>query len=177
MYILAQLVVKSYIPHILKKGMWFVRKHYPGTDKEFSEIFELDKLPDDKDEFLTSNGYPVHPYIIEEYLDGSTPAVLATPEQIGWFDEGEHVEDLRDITLRDINDVINYNEGFIEIDVDDETGESITINDKVIIRHAVEDEFEEYIMCNNCGSTDLEYNSSDQIICNNCGWEEDNNDM
>jgi hypothetical protein len=176
MYILAQLVVKSYIPHILKKGMWFVRTLYYG-DKQ---IFELDQTflnLEEEEKFLTENGYPVKPYVVEEYMDKSTPAILATPEEIGWFDEGDHTDELRDITLQDINDAINYNEGFIEIDVDDETGEPITINDKVIIKHAVEDEFEEYIMCNNCGSTDLEYNSSDQIICNNCGWEEDNNDM
>ena len=185
MYVLAQLVVKSYIPDALEKGMWFIRKHYEGTEREFTEVYSLDIVPRDEDDYIRINSYPIKPYIVEEYLDGSTPAILATPEEIGWWDEGEHTEDLRDITLEDMNGIFNYYDGFVMIDIDGETGEPTLAEGKVILSIEEDEDFydqeyepEDYDdygrFCDECGSPDVVYNSSDQIICNNCGWEEDN---
>ena len=182
MYFLAQLVVKSYIPHTLEKGMWFVKTLYYG-DKL---IFALDKTFLNKEEeeaFITENGYPVKPYIVEEYMDGSTPAILATPEEIGWLDEGEDTDELRDVTLEDINYIVNYEDGFLLIDIDGETGEPTLAEGKVIIAIPDDEEGEEELWeeieewdiedeCPNCGSTDIDYNSSGDMMCNNCGWEE-----
>ena len=64
MFIKAQLVVKSYVPLTLEKGEWFVQKHYKGTDREFTEIFELTEIPRDKDEFLSINELIITSYII-----------------------------------------------------------------------------------------------------------------
>ena len=176
MYFEAQLVLKSYTPPALEKGMWFVRTLYYG-DKQ---IFVLDHTflsPEEEEKFITENGYPVQPYIVEEYMDKSTPAILATPEEIGWFDEGEHTDELRDIKLEDINFILNINEGFLLIDVDGDTGEPVKFEGKVVLAEiSYEEEDEDYdygVVCDNCGSTDVVLNSSDQIICNNCGWEED----
>lgn len=183
MYLTAQLVVKSYIPDGLKKGMWFVRKYYEKTEKEFTEVYTLDSIPQDEDTYIKLNGYPVKPFIVEEYLDGSIPAILATPDEIGWWDEGEHTEDLRDITLDDMSDIFNFFNGFIMIDVDGETGEPVLAEGKVILTYVESqpqyeyepEDYDDYgIVCDECGSPDVGVNSSDQIICNNCGWEEGN---
>ena len=176
MYFEAQLVVKSYMPHTLEKGMWFIR-----ITQDEKEIYELDRTflsPEEEEQYIRDNGCPVQPYIVEEYMDKSTPAILATPEEIGWFDEGEDTDELRDITLADINYIINYNDGFLLIDVDGETGEPVLAEGKVILTDLPyeedDEDFDYGMVCDNCGSTDIRANSSDQIICNNCGWEEDN---
>jgi len=174
MYFQAQIVFKSYVPDGLKKGMWFIR-----TILEEKELFELDQTflsPKEEEEFIAFNGYPVKPFIVEEYVDGSVPAILATPDEIGWFDEGEDTDELRDVTIDDLNYIINYEQGFILIDVDGETGEPTLAEGKVIIAIDFTDaDPEDYgIICDECGSADVGVNSSDQIICNNCGWEQDN---
>ena len=177
MYFQAQIVFKSYVPDGLKKGMWFIR-----TFNEEKEIFELDQVfrsPEEEEKFITFNGYPVKPFIVEEYMDGSIPAILATPDEIGWFDEGDDTDELRDVTLNDLNYIINYEGGFVMIDVDGETGEPTLAEGKVIITvdwtDADPEDYDDYsIFCDECGSPDVVYNSSDQIICNNCGWEEGN---
>lgn len=177
MFIKAQLVVKSYMPVTLEKGDWFVRKHFQGTDRESTDIFQLDKVPTDQDEFLSINGYPIEIFIIEEYLDGSKPAILATPEQIGWWDEDEELDEYTDISLKQINMIINDYNSFVCIDVDGDTGEPTLLEDKVILTYPYDYEEEDYEeMCDNCGSTDLYYNSSDEYICENCGYEENNED-
>ncbi len=111
-------------------------------------------------------------------MDGSIPAILATPDEIGWFDEGDDTDELRDVTLNDLNYIINYEGGFVLIDVDGETGEPTLAEGKVIITvdwtDADPEDYDDYgIFCDECGSPDVVYNSSDQIICNNCGWEEE----
>jgi len=177
MYFQAQIVFKSYVPDGLKKGMWFIR-----TILEEKELFELDQTflsPKEEEEFIAFNGYPVKPFIVEEYVDGSSPAILATPDEIGWFDEGEDTDELRDVTIDDLNYIINYEQGFILIDVDGETGEPTLAEGKVIITidfsDAYPEDYDDYgIICDECGSADVGVNSSDQIICNNCGWEQDN---
>jgi len=177
MYFQAQIVFKSYVPDGLRKGMWFIR-----TFNEEKEIFELDQVfrsPEEEEKFITFHGYPVKPFIVEEYMDGSVPAILATPDEIGWFDEGEDTDELRDVTLNDLNYIINYEGGFVLIDVDGETGEPTLAEGKVIITvdwtDADPEDYDDYgIVCNECGSADVGFNSSDQVICNNCGWEEGN---
>jgi hypothetical protein len=176
MYFQAQIVFKSYVPDGLKKGMWFIR-----TFNEEKEIFELDQVfrsPEEEEKFITFNGYPVKPFIVEEYMDGSIPAILATPDEIGWFDEGDDTDELRDVTLNDLNYIINYEGGFVLIDVDGDTGEPTLAEGKVIITvdwtDADPEDYDDYgIICDECGSPDVGVNSSDQVICNNCGWEEE----
>lgn len=113
MFILAELVLKSYKPTKLAVGMWFIQKFQTGTRWEHSEVFALDKAPQDDQAFLDKNGYPVEPYIIGEGDD-----VLAEPHEIGWWDEGEHTDEYRDINLQDINLIINEFDGQIAIDAE-----------------------------------------------------------
>ena len=113
MFALAELVLKSYKPVKLEPGMWFIQKFQTATRWEHSEVFELLQLPKNEEEFIEKNGYPVEPYIID-----SDDNVLAEPDEIGWWDEGEETDEYRDITLRDINFILNEFDGEIAIDVD-----------------------------------------------------------
>jgi hypothetical protein len=113
MFILAELVLKSYKPAKLEPGMWFVQKFQTGTRWESSEVFAIDKVPQDEQEFINKNGYPVEPYII-----GEDEEILASPNEIGWWDEGEETDEYRDITINDVNMIINEFDGEIAIDGD-----------------------------------------------------------
>lgn len=113
MFILAELVLKSYKPLKLEPGMWFVQKFQTGTRWEESEVFELDKVPQNEEEFIKQHGYPVEPYII----DGDEN-VIAEPHQIGWWDEGEETDEYRSLTIVDINLIINEWDGEVSIDGD-----------------------------------------------------------
>jgi hypothetical protein len=93
--------------------MWFVQKFQTGTRWESSEVFAIDKVPQDEQEFINKNGYPVEPYII-----GEDEEILASPNEIGWWDEGEETDEYRDVTINDVNMIINEFDGEIAIDGD-----------------------------------------------------------
>ena len=118
MYYAAELVIKNYIPEEAAPGMRFVNVLYPGTDKETIELWEASKKDlagfSSSEEVFAKYGYPVELYVID-YGD----TILARPEQIGWYDEGDHTDEFRDIELKDINDILQNHEGFVEIDIDD----------------------------------------------------------
>lgn len=114
MYQTVELVLKSYMPKQLEIGMWFITKINPGTRKEYSEIWALDKYPNETlEEFVTKHGAPVEPYLIYD------EQALAEPHEIGWWDEGEDTDELRDIELRDINLIINEWDGFVDVEIDE----------------------------------------------------------
>ena len=114
MYQTVELVLKSYMPKQLEIGMWFITKINPGTRKEYSEIWALDKLPHDTlEEFIVKNGAPVEPYLIYD------EQVVAEPHEIGWWDEGEHIDELRDIELSDVNLIINEWDGYVDVEIDE----------------------------------------------------------
>lgn len=153
MFILAELVLKSYKPIKLEPGMWFVQKFQTGTRWEHSEVFALDRVPQDEEKFIKENGYPVEPYII-----GSDEEILAHPHDIGWWDDGEYSDEYRDITLTDINLILNDYDGEIAIDgdlygYDDDECQypedkffANLVEDKVILSFPeYEDEWEEYL--------------------------------
>lgn len=114
MFIQAELVLKSYMPKQLEPGMWFINKLYQGTDKEYIEIWAIDKVPFEPiEEFITKHGAPVEPYLIYD------EQVLAEPHEIGWWDDDPDSDELRDITLKDINFIITECDGEVDIQVDD----------------------------------------------------------
>ena len=161
MFIDCKLVLKSYIPEKLEKGMWFVRVKTEvvyGNKQEYLHVSELTIVPRDMDTYLTYNGYPVKPYLVYPMINpDDTEVVAAYPEEIGWWDEGDHVDELRDITVKDINNILEWDNSMVQIEVlddeEDEDGTPITIlyNDKVTLRdvHTLdiddwEDEDEDY---------------------------------
>lgn len=109
MYIDAELVTISYDPLILQKGMFFVRR-----DDDIYEIYELDHEIYDKEAYIANNGYPVQLQI----YDSTFNHLLAEDGEIGWIDEGEDSEDMHDITLEDVNSILD-NKGKCQIQIQD----------------------------------------------------------
>ena len=110
----AELVLKSYKPLHLEKGMLFITKLNPGTRKEYVELWELKELPSNTEDFYVKNGYPVELQVV--YGD----ELLVDHHEIGWWDEGEHSEDLYDITLKEINIILANYDGEVAIEIDDQ---------------------------------------------------------
>ena len=142
MYIEAQMVFKSYAPLKLEKGMLFLILE--GRD---FQIRQLDFIPQDEQEYLRINGYPVEPYIMEMGNPNlKEQVVLATPEQIGWFDEGEWSDELCDIELKHYNRILERYYGWILIEMmeteeDEDELTPVIYNNKVTIAYAdLEDE-------------------------------------
>jgi hypothetical protein len=114
MYQTVELVLKSYMPKHIEPGMWFISKFNMGTVKELSEIWTITKPPAEPlEKFITKHGAPVEPYLIYN------EQVVAEPHEIGWWDEGENTDELRDIELKDINIILNDFDGFVDIEIDD----------------------------------------------------------
>ena len=185
MYIEAELVFKSYKPLKLELGMLFINKVLLPV--EATELFELEEYPIDEEAFLTKHGFPVEMYIILQINSYTPPIVLASPTEIGWWDDDDS-EDFREITIEDINTVISEFDGWLEIyidndededslpdlwtvtRIDEQIGKPLLIENKVILKYITEEE--EEISCDNCGSTNIIQNSSGDIMCENCGWDE-----
>lgn len=125
MFILAKLVFEHYIPEQLEKGMWFKQKIKDviyGRIYEYDRIYEINHIPQDTDVWFQANGYPVRPRIVSITANPDQPAeTLVKYDQIGWWDEGEHVEELRDVELKDFNLILSDFDGEIDIDVDPST--------------------------------------------------------
>jgi hypothetical protein len=130
----AEIVLKSYLPLELEEGMLFVNRIFIGVVEPYVELWQLEEIPEDIDEFMAKHGAPVELLIIDE--DGN---VLATDEEIGWWDEGEDTDELRDITLDDINLVLRAWEGYLAIEIDEETETPVIMEDKVVLSLDQED--------------------------------------
>jgi len=134
----AEFAFNSYFPDELQEGMLFINRISVGVIEPYIELFELEEVPGDMDEFMSKHGAPVEMYII----DGDDE-VLATPEQIGWWDEGSHVDELRDITLNEINFILRECDGTVEIEVeeyDDGDGYYLDDNDEPHIDYSYNDD-------------------------------------
>jgi hypothetical protein len=142
MYIDAELVLKSYKPLKLEEGMLFVNK-IARTDAV--ELFILEEIPDDEEKFVVTNGYPMEPYIIQHELlnNTETPIILATPEEIGWWDY-EELDEFTEISIEEINNVISQFTGLLEIYIDDETDVPLLVENKVVLKYLTDDEEEEW---------------------------------
>jgi hypothetical protein len=148
MFIEALMVFKSYKPLKLEKGMLFIVQQ-----PRYKEIVKLDRVPANDEEFIRINGYPIEPYIID-VVNPNLPQnelILATPEQIGWFDEGDWCDELCDIEVRHYNRIIEGYDGYVlvEVDYDEEADDAdmfkpVLYNNKVTISYAdLEDEYDE----------------------------------
>ena len=130
-----ELVLKSYMPKSLEKGMLFVEASEEGI-----KLFELESIPRDEETFIIENGAPMELYII----DGDD--IVVEPHEIGWMDEGDDVDELRPISLEDINYILNEYDGWIELEIIEEhfDEEEMVIpnmyDQKVVIRLLTEDE-------------------------------------
>lgn len=139
MFIQAKLVPKSYKPLKLEQGMFFVT-----IKKEMGEgyihLHTLNFIPRDLEVYTQFNGMPVELYIVFEGNPNLKEfEVLATPEQIGWFDDGEESDEISDITIRQINKIFSDHQGYLSIEFDHITNKPTLYDNKVTIRY-VDDE-------------------------------------
>lgn len=143
MFYPAELAYRNYMPDELESGMLFMKILHQGTIKESIEVWTLDRVPQDKDRFLSENGAPIELYVMDE--EGE---VLAEPEEIAWFDLGEAFMTLTDISLKEINIILNEYDGLVEIEISDEDYEEGYVSpsyqmDKVTLRFLTEYDEEE----------------------------------
>jgi hypothetical protein len=147
MYAEAELVFRSYIPEKLEIGMLFITTLEKGKHS-YPIVYSLNYIPQDEEEYLRLNGYPVKPYIVDKGNPNvDVEEVLATPEQIGWLDEGDDTDELRDIEIKDMNIILKDYEGWLDVEMEelvDEEGneymQPLIYADKVTIRFFQEEE-------------------------------------
>ena len=148
MFILAKLIFKSYMPKRLEAGMWFKKDHSDvvyGKVYNYFTIYELKEIPHDMYEYMSTSGAPVEPFIVMPMMNPDSPQeILATPEQIAWWDQGDDSDDLEELTVQLINTYIYGEDGengdiALEVlDTQDEEGihrNVVFFHDKVTIRH------------------------------------------
>jgi hypothetical protein len=141
----AEIAVKSYLPPELEVGMLFVNRISVGVIEPFIELFELEEIPEDPDAFMSRHGVPVELAIIDE-----SGNLLASHDEIGWWDEGEHTDELRDITLDDINYLLREFDGYIDIEYDEDEG-IVFMEDKVVLSLVPDEEFDDWDVTLNDG--------------------------
>ena len=142
MYIDAELVLKSYKPLKLEEGMRFVNKI---ARTNAVELFILEEIPDDEETFLVTHGYPIELYVIQHELlnNTETPIILATPEQIGWWDDDDS-DEFTEISLEKINNIISQFTGLLEIYIDEETNAPLLVENKVVLKYLTDEEWEDW---------------------------------
>jgi len=138
MYRQAELVTNSYHPTYISKGQLFLRRIWPGSEREFVELWKLEQDVEDEEVFIAVNGAPVHVLIIDINYPYN---VIAYTEDIAWFDEGDESDELHDVTLNELNTILDKYQGMLEIDVDDDYV-PLYQQDKVVIRYLQEEEKE-----------------------------------
>ena len=150
MFIQAKIVPKSYKPLKLEQGMFFVT-----IKNNAIHLHTLNFVPRDVETYSQLNGWPIELYIVFEGNPNLKEfEVLATPEQIGWFDDGEFSDEISDITIRQINKIFSDHQGYLTIEFDHITNQPTLYDNKVTIRYVDNDsddhdEFEEYEQDNN----------------------------
>lgn len=138
MWYTGELILKSYLPFKLEEGMLFVNRISVGVIDPYIELYMLEEIPEDQDAFMSKHGAPVDMFIIDDNED-----ILAVEEDFGWWDEGQHTDELREITLDDINFLLRECDGYIDIEISEDEQDStlpILFEDKIILRIPESDE-------------------------------------
>jgi len=123
------------MPKHLNKGMLFLTR----IGKQM-EVIELKDVPRDDNAFIQENGYPVEPFIIREGNPNlNDMSILADSDEVAWWDEGEHTDEYRDLTVNEINYLISFQDSLVEILINDEDFENgkilpVKYEGKVVIR-------------------------------------------
>jgi hypothetical protein len=134
----AEISLSSYLPPELEIGMLFINRISVGVVEPYIELFELEELPEDADAFMAKHGAPVEIAIIDEDDD-----ILASHNEIGWWDDGDDVDEYREITLDDINYILRELDGYVDIEYDEVEDDFVVIDDKVVLSIVPEEELEE----------------------------------
>lgn len=149
MWLEVNLKVNFYQTEDLLAGMWFMNSLYPGTDREFVELWllEEDIVEEEYDDFVAKNGFPVEPMLTLEMINpDESDLIVAYPPEIGWVHEDD---ELRPFDIDDANWIIQYNDGKVHILVDeqaydqDETIFTITEDQEVILQYLFLEDFDD----------------------------------
>ena len=149
MWLEVNLKVNFYQPEDLLAGMWFMNSLYPGTDREFVELWllEEDIIEEEYDNFVAKHGFPVEPMLTLEMINpDESDLIVAYPPEIGWVYEDD---ELRTFDIDDANWIIQNNDGKVSILVDgeayeqDETIFTITEDQEVILKYFFLEDFDD----------------------------------
>jgi hypothetical protein len=142
MWLEANFKVSFYQPEDLEAGMWFMNSLYPGTDKEFVELWVLeeDVVEEEYDNFVAKNGFPVEPMVtLEMGNPDEADLIVAYSPEIGWIHQDD--DSITKFDIDDANWIIQNNDGKISILIDeeaydqDETIYTITEDQEVILKY------------------------------------------
>jgi hypothetical protein len=133
----AEISLSSYLPSELEVGMLFINRISVGVIEPYIELFELEEVPEDPDAFMAKHGAPVELLIIDE-----DDELLASHDEIGWWDEGEDSDEYREVTLDDINYILRELDGYIDIEIEEDYGP--VIYDGKVVLTVVPDGFEDW---------------------------------
>ena len=149
MWLEVNLKVNFYQPEDLLAGMWFMNSLYPGTDREFVELWVLEEdiIEEEYDNFVNKNGFPVEPMLTLEMINpDESDLIVAYPPEIGWVHEDD---ELRTFDIDDANWIIQNNDSKVSILVDgeayeqDETIFTITEDQEVILKYFFLEDFDD----------------------------------
>lgn len=153
--------------------MWYITRE--------NQFYQLESIPKNQEQYIQENGYPVELMIADENDNIVVHLLSDIPSNdIAWWDEGDHTDEFRDITIKDINMIFENVDGYVSVMIDEETGEIVYEDDKPIltfprIEHQEEefdddeDEYEDEYddMCPHCSGTGM--GMYDGSSCNVCG--------
>jgi hypothetical protein len=142
MWLEANFKVSFYQPEDLLAGMWFMNSLYPGTDREFVELWllEEDIIEEEYDNFIAKNGFPVEPMVtLEMGNPDEADLIVAYPPEIGWIHQDD--DSIREFDIDDANWIIQNNGGVVHILIDEEAYDqdgtiyTITEDQEVIMKY------------------------------------------
>jgi hypothetical protein len=122
--------------------MWFMNSLYPGTDREFVELWllEEDIIEEEYDNFIAKNGFPVEPMVtLEMGNPDEADLIVAYPPEIGWIHQDD--DSIREFDIDDANWIIQNNGGVVHILIDEEAYDqdgtiyTITEDQEVIMKY------------------------------------------
>lgn len=146
MWMSAEIVLRSYLPPELEVGMLFTNRISVGVMEPYIELFELEEIPEDPDAFMAKNGAPVDLGIIDS--DGRPVAI---DHEIGWWDDGDDVDEYREVTLDDINYILRELDGYVDIEYDENEDDFVLIEGKVVLSLVPEEELDDWDVTLNDG--------------------------
>jgi len=151
MWLEANLKVSFYQPEKLEQGMIFMNSLYPGTDREFVELWllEEDIVEEEYDNFINKNGFPVEIMVTMEMSNPDEPdLIVAYSPEIGWIHQDD--DSIREFDIDDANWIIQNNGGKISILIDKEAYDqdgtiyTITEEQEVIMKYQFDyDDYED----------------------------------
>ena len=147
MWLEANLKVSFYQPEKLEQGMIFMNSLYPGTDREFVELWllEEDIIEEEYDNFVNKNGFPVEMMVTLEMKNPDEPdLIVAYPPEIGWIHQND--DSIREFDVDDANWIIQNNNGVVHVLIDEQAYDqdgtiyTITEDQEVIMKYQFDDD-------------------------------------